>query len=237
MQVRERRSETTRRPAPMRQAGVSRKAAQSAVTREAILTSCLQLFAKHGFASTSIDMIASAAGITKGAVYWHFTSKDALFEAILELIRTRWQAAVLRTMPVDTPAAERLRQLFAGYSRLFGAEPEICFFLQCVLLERDDEYSPRIARVFRQTARYIAGVVDQGKQRGEFRVDVDSVGLAHAILASIAGATQQHLVNPALTLDGLLDEAREMTLARVSVSASPQPARARNRTRRPPRTA
>jgi AcrR family transcriptional regulator len=227
------------KPVPPREVGLSRKAVQSAVTRDAILMSCLHLFAKHGFVSTSVDMIASAAGITKGAVYWHFDSKDALFEAILDLIRTRWQAAVLQPVSATAPAADRLRQLFAGYSRLFGEEPEICCFLQCVLLERDDDYSPRIARVFKQTARAIAGIVDEGKARGELRSDVDSVTVSHAILASIVGATQQHLVNPALTLDALLSEATAMTLARLSsrpVSAPRRAAPARSRSARPLRT-
>ena len=58
---------------------VSLKAQQSAVTRKAILTSGLKLFAKYGFSTTSIDDIARAAGITKGAVYWHFRDKADLF--------------------------------------------------------------------------------------------------------------------------------------------------------------
>jgi AcrR family transcriptional regulator len=193
----------------------SLKAVQSAVTRDAILSSCLRLFAKHGFASTSIDMIASAAAITKGAVYWHFKSKDALFAAILDAIRTRWQDAVLTRVSADIPAAARLQQLFAGYARLFTDDPEICLFMQRVLLEADNTYSPQIARVFKQTARFIAGVLQDGQARGEIRNDINSVQVAHSILAAIAGATQQHVVNPTLTIERLLDEAKEMVLGRV----------------------
>src|SRR5947209_16920687 len=193
----------------------SRKAAQSALTREAILSSCLRLFASRGFASTSIDMIASAAGITKGAVYWHFDSKDALFAAILERIRTRWQDAVMKPVSADVPVTARLQQLFAGYAALFTEDPEICLFMQRVLLEGDDKYSPKIARVFKQTVNFIAGVLREGQARGEIRTDANNAHVAHSILGGIAGATQQHLVNPALTLAGLLDEAKKMTLARV----------------------
>src|SRR5260370_13565185 len=69
---------------------VSLKAQQSAVTRRAILDACLKLFARHGFSTTSIDDIASAAGITNGAVYSHFETKVDLFHAILEEIPSRW---------------------------------------------------------------------------------------------------------------------------------------------------
>jgi AcrR family transcriptional regulator len=53
---------------------VSRKAQQSDDTREALLSKCLHLFAQRGFSSTSVDDIARAAGVTKGAIYWHFAS-------------------------------------------------------------------------------------------------------------------------------------------------------------------
>jgi AcrR family transcriptional regulator len=195
----------------------SAKVAQGAVTREAILASCLRLFARHGFTSTSIDMIASAVGLTKGAIYWHFDGKDALFDAILDLIRARWQRTVLAQVSPGAPAPERLHQLFHGYARLFTATPEICLFLQRVLLENDATYSPRVARVFRQTAAVVAGILEDGKRTGHFRKDADSQHVARVVLASISGASQQHLVAPSVTLEALLDEARAMTLARVAV--------------------
>lgn len=194
----------------------SARATQSASTKEAILESCLRLFAKHGFVSTSMDMIAGAAGLTKGAVYWHFDSKDALFAEILGLIRARWQQAVMTPVAEQAPPTVRLERLFRGYARLFTADPDVCFFLQAVLLERDDVYSPQIARVFKQTAKFIAGILDEGRARGEFRADLDSAKFAHSILASIAGVTQQHLVNPTVTIERLLEEACRMTLGRIA---------------------
>src|SRR3984893_12536216 len=52
--------------------------------REArLLDAAARLFARFGFDKTSIDEIARAAGVSKGAVYLHWPSKDALFEATL----------------------------------------------------------------------------------------------------------------------------------------------------------
>lgn len=191
------------------------KARQSAETREAILTSAMQLFARHGVVGSSIDQIAQAAGITKGAVYWHFDSKDALFDAILERIRLRWQEAVQAPLSTKASATARLQALFDGYASLFGATPEICLFMQRVLLEGDREFSPRVGRILTGTARVIARILDEGKPRGEFRPDLDTTATAHVILGSISGATQQSLANRSLTIETLLNEAREMTLARV----------------------
>lgn len=62
--------------------------------RQAILTAARKLFKEKGFGGVGIDAIAAAAGLTSGALYSHFSSKQALFEAILEAelldISRRW---------------------------------------------------------------------------------------------------------------------------------------------------
>jgi TetR/AcrR family transcriptional regulator, fatty acid metabolism regulator protein len=195
---------------------VSLKARQSALTRKAILTSCLKLFAKYGFSTTSIDDIARAAGITKGAVYWHFVNKEELFQAILEEIRARWVETVQQPLSKETAPVSRLEALFDCYSKLFAEAPEICLFLQRILLEGHKEFSPQVGRVFTQTARFIGKIIDDGKVQGVFRNDLDSMVTAHMILGNLSGATQQSLANRSLTLRALLGEAKSMTMARLS---------------------
>jgi AcrR family transcriptional regulator len=53
------------------------------VTRDAIVAAPTSLFGQKGFAATSVDEIAAAAGVAKGAVYHHFANKEAVFEAVL----------------------------------------------------------------------------------------------------------------------------------------------------------
>lgn len=61
-------------------------------TRERILTAAAQLFAEHGFASTSMPVIAERSGITAGAIYRHFTSKA---ELLLEVVKRALEALPL----------------------------------------------------------------------------------------------------------------------------------------------
>jgi TetR/AcrR family acrAB operon transcriptional repressor len=53
-------------------------------TRQAIMESARRLFAERGVARTSLDQIAQAAGLTRGAIYWHFANKAELFTALRE---------------------------------------------------------------------------------------------------------------------------------------------------------
>lgn len=56
----------------------------AARTRRAIMNAALKTFSKQGIARTSLESIARAAGVTRGAVYWHFANKRELVHAIRE---------------------------------------------------------------------------------------------------------------------------------------------------------
>lgn len=60
-----------------------RQAERRQATRDAIVAAAATLFGDKGFANTTIDEIASLAGVAKGAVYHHFPNKGAVFEAVL----------------------------------------------------------------------------------------------------------------------------------------------------------
>ena len=53
-------------------------------TRAAIVKAAKRIFGERGFAATTMDDIAGAARVAKGAVYHHFTTKEALFETVFE---------------------------------------------------------------------------------------------------------------------------------------------------------
>nr|HEK5554558.1 multidrug efflux transporter transcriptional repressor AcrR [Escherichia coli] len=65
---------------------MARKTKQEAQeTRQHILDVALRLFSQQGVSSTSLGEIAKAAGVTRGAIYWHFKDKSDLFSEIWEL--------------------------------------------------------------------------------------------------------------------------------------------------------
>ncbi len=57
---------------------------QALETRKRILEAAARIFGQHGFNDVSLENIASAAGVTRGAVYWHFRSKAELFNTVCE---------------------------------------------------------------------------------------------------------------------------------------------------------
>ena len=66
--------------------GTGRRAQYSASTRRALVEVAERLFTEHGYAATSLDAIVAGADVTKGALYHHFSGKQALFEAVFEKV-------------------------------------------------------------------------------------------------------------------------------------------------------
>lgn len=64
----------------------SRRLEYSESTRQALVDSACELFTKRGYAGTSLDEIAKRARVTKGALYHHFSGKQAMFEAAFDAV-------------------------------------------------------------------------------------------------------------------------------------------------------
>ncbi|HLY54457.1 MAG TPA: helix-turn-helix domain-containing protein [Stellaceae bacterium] len=96
------------------------QADRRAATVGTILAEARRLFTERGFEATSIDDIAAAAGVAKGAVYHHFASKEAVFERVLEDVQAEIAAAPVPPEPLargdaaEQIAAATLRYLLAA---------------------------------------------------------------------------------------------------------------------------
>ncbi len=66
--------------------GASRRQQYSASTKRALVDGATELFTEQGYAGTSLDAIVAGARVTKGALYHHFSGKQALFEAVFEKV-------------------------------------------------------------------------------------------------------------------------------------------------------
>src|SRR4051794_40600447 len=94
-----------------------RRAEARGTARHRLLDAAATVFAEHGYRAASVDAIASAAGVTKGAVYWNFDSKEDLFFALMEE-RVDRRARELMGSPSTHHAKSRpLRSSVAGSTR------------------------------------------------------------------------------------------------------------------------
>ncbi len=85
--------------------GATRRAAYSASTKRALVDIAEERFSEVGYAAAALDAIVAGARVTKGALYHHFSGKQALFEAVFER--------------VEDDAAKRIQQAIKGHQDPF----------------------------------------------------------------------------------------------------------------------
>lgn len=101
-------------------ARANRNAERGAATREHVLSVATRLFAERGYEDTSIEAVLREAGISRGSLYHHFASKDALFGAVLEGVEARVGEAG-RAAAADAPdLVAALRAGCLSWIRLAG---------------------------------------------------------------------------------------------------------------------
>ncbi len=97
---------------------MAKQAERRAATTEAILDAARRLFGERGFAVTTMDDIAQAAHVAKGAVYHHFKTKEALFEAVFDRVSRDLVQEIDRTARAEKDV---LAAMVAGTQHYFAA--------------------------------------------------------------------------------------------------------------------
>lgn len=99
---------------------------EALVTRSRILDAAECLFQQHGVSRTSLQDIAQAAGVTRGAIYWHFEGKADLFNAMLTRVTLPLQEALSRSDdPQFVDPLQRIRNSFIGALRKTANDPQL----------------------------------------------------------------------------------------------------------------
>jgi TetR/AcrR family acrAB operon transcriptional repressor len=121
---------------------------ESQHTRQKILAAARREFARRGVTRTTLEHIAAAAGVTRGAIYWHFTNKLALFQAMREQVSLplvdRTDFALLNEADPLVAVEEFLRSLIEGLEN--DTATRQTFQITVLKCEYVDEFEPELKR-------------------------------------------------------------------------------------------
>ena len=161
-------------------------------TRERLLQAAFREVRRTGFRSAGINTILAATDVTKGALYHHFGSKEALGyaivdEVIAELVRDRWLRPLLRDgQPID---------ILIGIVRRLPTRAadvrESCPLLNLAqeMSQLDEQFRKRLERVFLAWQEGIATLVRRGQSQGTVRRDLNPDEAASFLVAMVEGYT------------------------------------------------
>jgi AcrR family transcriptional regulator len=187
------------------------QAERSGMTTSLLTAAARNLFGRDGYAATSIDAVAAAAGMTKGAAYHHFQGKVALFQAVFEAEQQR-MAEELERVAAQEP--DIWSAVHRGCRRIL----EECLdpaFRQIILLDAPAVLGWETVRAIehRHTLRVLMGGVEGAAAEGRL-LDGDLTVRAHVIFGAVceggmllARSDDPSAALPAVTaeMDRLLD--------------------------------
>jgi AcrR family transcriptional regulator len=169
---------------------------KKAMTRQKLLDAAATVFARKGFAGASLDDVADEAGLTKGAVYSNFTSKDDLIEALLEERLDVPQLGIADTVDATAPPAEQAQQ--AGSLMMSMAERNRDIYLLAIEFNTYLARNParRRSGKHRQAVQQMADLMAlHAKQQGR-ELPLPAYDLATALFALGQGIILEWLINP-----------------------------------------
>ena len=147
---------------------------------------------RHGFQSAAIDKILAATNVTKGALYYHFESKEALGYAIIEeivakLTHDRWMLPLERSKdknPID--ALIRVVQAIPhGPRDVKGGCPLVNLTQE--MSQLDEQFRKRLERIFHAWQEGIAATLRRGQSQGIVRRDLVPEQTASFLIAMVEG--------------------------------------------------
>ncbi|WLI87940.1 TetR family transcriptional regulator [Massilia sp. R2A-15] len=180
---------------------VRRTKEDALATRDSILDAAEQLFVKQGVSGTTLQHIATAAGVTRGAIYWHFLDKGAMFNAMMERVKMPLEAA--RQLLDEANAAdplEALREHMLCVFRVTVDDPQArrVFEIATLKMEFVDELNAVRERRKQNQELWMARTearIRDGIASGQVKADVDATAVALGLWAIMDGLLRTWLLD------------------------------------------
>ena len=137
-------------------------------TRERLLAAAAAEFAARGFAGANVDRIARAARVNKAMIYYHFTSKAALYR---EILRDMFEAVGARVRAVaasDAPHDRKIRQFIEAIAAEAEARPHFPPIWLREIAEGTAHVDGKTLRYARSVLETLAAMLDAGRKAGRF---------------------------------------------------------------------
>jgi AcrR family transcriptional regulator len=176
--------------------------------RERLLDAAANLFAERGFRGASVADVAAQAGLTKGALYWHFKSKEELFFALLEERVDRHLRALMDLTGGAPRDQETAARVSSGIAELVDQQRPLVLLMHeyWALAVRDPEVCQRYVERQRSLTESLAQALEARHRTTGVALTVPAQRLATAIVALANGLAIDHIADPNAVPEDLFGE-------------------------------
>lgn len=214
--------------------------AEASETRNRIIDAAQQIFHAQGVSRTSLEDVAQAADVTRGAIYWHFKNKGDLFDAMSQRVKLPMEAMVqagAEASQIDPLGQMRNALIYVLQEASLNPRSKMVFdiiFLKCEFVEANDSIWSRQQAGCSKALANLARTMENAIGRAQLPEDLDVPLACRLVQSTLVGLINNWLFMPASfdlaaeasrLVDACLDMVRYApSLRRLSVSLpSPLP--------------
>ena len=174
---------------------------EAKATRQDVIRSALQVFSEKGYAAATLKDIADRAGVTRGAVYWHFDNKADLYNTLLAEFSAISSQVVAKAVEAGGTLPEILKRIFVRLLQEVERDRELRAVLELELFTmlRISELEASRQKQLEAGEQLLVGIaqaMEEGIKAGSLRKDFEPITMARSFLAFQKGAIQLWLLNP-----------------------------------------
>lgn len=165
------------------------KTRKSRATRERIMTAASELMVERGNTDFQMSEVSARCHVSKGALYYYFSDKDELVEAVFEASGDELVSAIEEAVSQAASAREALEGLFSELARRMRTRSPLVLALTVELSSMGGELFSAVSGQLSRIVRIIGELLERGKGEGFVRQDVDTSLAAVYLCGGLVGTT------------------------------------------------
>lgn len=162
---------------------------EAEITKKTLLETAFNEFLNTGFEKTSLEVIAKKAGVTRGALYWHFKDKDGLLDAVIKFKDNESLQVSSEIFSLQADPFEKLKSLvslnFPEYGSISKEKKYVRMKVELYNYLNRKGDKRKVAEKFMETCRLL---LDECRKRNQLKDGIDTESAAHTILSICAGS-------------------------------------------------
>ena len=139
--------------------------------KDQILDAALTVLVQNGYEGSRMDDVVTESQLSKGAIYWYYKSKKAMYLDLVNFWVIRYSATINHLVENDQAAPDQLKSLFNYFIDQYESDPDPFIALTefWSMAQKDDDFRAKLQKVYSQFLEVLEKIVAKGVSDGDFK--------------------------------------------------------------------
>ena len=139
--------------------------------KDQILDAALTVLVQNGYEGSRMDDVVTESQLSKGAIYWYYKSKKAMYLDLVNFWVIRYSATINHLVENDQAAPDQLKSLFNYFIEQYESDPDPFIALTefWSMAQKDDDFRAKLQKVYSQFLEVLEKIVAKGVKDGDFK--------------------------------------------------------------------